>query len=109
MVSILQVVVTLFVLFALSRVVFRFRDKQINVFELAFWSLIWIAVAIVLFIPSITDPIADLLKISRGIDVAVYLSIVLLLYLVFRLYVKIDSMDQNLTKLVREISIKKKK
>ncbi|MFC1754023.1 DUF2304 domain-containing protein [Thermoproteota archaeon] len=109
MVSVFQIIVIIFVLFALSRVIFRFKDKQINVLELVFWCLLWIAVAVVLFIPKITEPIADILDIGRGIDVAVYLGIVLLFYLVFRLYVKIDTMNQDLTKVVREISIKKPK
>lgn len=109
MVSVLQVVVTLFVLFALSRVFLRFRDKQINAFELVFWSIIWAVVTVVLYIPQVTKPVAEILDIGRGIDVAVYLSIVLMFYLVFRLYVKIDSMDRNVTKLVREISIKKRR
>jgi hypothetical protein len=109
MVSIFQIEVILFVLFALSRVISRFRDKQISVPELAFWSLLWIAVAVVLFVPQITEPIARMLDIGRGIDVAVYLSIVLLLYLVFRLYAKIDMMNQELTAVVREISMNKKR
>jgi len=109
MISVLQAVVLLFVLFALSRVVLRFREKQISVPELIFWSLIWVAVAVVLFIPHITEPIARFLNIGRGIDVAVYLSIVLLFYLVFRLYVKIDTMNQDITKLVRRTAIKKAK
>src|SRR3989344_9383897 len=108
-ISIFQIIVLLFVLFAVSRVILRFRDKKINVFELSFWSLIWIAVAVVLFIPQITTPIARILDIGRGIDVAVYLAIVLLFYLVFRLYVKIDAMGQDLTQVVREISLRKKK
>lgn len=109
MVSILQVVVVLFVLFALSRVILRFKDKNISVYGLLFWLLVWLGVTLVLFIPSMTQPIARLLNIGRGIDVAVYLSIVLLFYLVFRIYIKIDKTEHEITKLVREIAIKKKK
>ncbi|MCX6707510.1 MAG: DUF2304 family protein [Candidatus Woesearchaeota archaeon] len=109
MISILQIIVTLFIVFALSRAIFRFRDKQINLLELVFWCLLWIAAGVVLFIPQATNPIARLLNVGRGIDVPVYLSIVLLFYLVFRLYVKLDSINQNITKIVREVAIKKKK
>jgi hypothetical protein len=108
MISILQAIVTLFIIFALSRAIFRFKDKQISPLELVFWCLLWIAAGVVLFIPQVTNPIARVLDIGRGIDVAVYLSIVLLFYLVFRLYVKLDIQNQNITKLVREVAIKKK-
>jgi len=107
MISILQAIVTLFIIFALSRAIFRFKDKQINTLELVFWCLLWIAVGVVLFMPQLTNPIARLLNVGRGIDVPVYLSIVLLFYLVFRLYVNLDAQNQNITKLVREVAIKK--
>ena len=107
MISILQVIVTLFIVFALSRAVFRFKDRQINSLELVFWCLLWIAVGVVLFMPQVTNPIARFLNVGRGIDVPVYLSIVLLFYLVFRLYVKLDNQNQNITKLVREVAMKK--
>ncbi|MBD3313088.1 DUF2304 family protein [Candidatus Woesearchaeota archaeon] len=109
MVSLLQVIVIVFVLFAITRVFFRYQDKMINTFELVFWSLIWIAVAVVLFVPTITEPIARLFNVGRGIDIAVYFSIVLLFYLVFRLYVKLDTMNNELTKVVRKEAVKKRK
>ncbi len=108
MISILQAIVLIFVLFVLSRVIIKFRQGKINTYEMIFWSIVWVAVAIVLFIPQITNPIAEFLNIGRGIDVAVYLSIVLLFYLVFRLYVKVDALNHNLTKVVRETAVKKR-
>ena len=104
---ILQAIVVLFVLFAWSRVLLRFRDRKISRWEFAFWSMIWAAVIVVLFIPRITEPIARLLQIGRGIDVVVYLSIVLLFYLIFRIYVKMEETEQQITKIVREVSLKK--
>ncbi|MBU0535332.1 MAG: DUF2304 family protein [Nanoarchaeota archaeon] len=109
MISIFQIIVLVFVIFAFSRVIFRFKDKQISILELLFWSALWISAGVILFVPQITNPIARILNIGRGIDVAVYLGIILLFYLVFRLYVKFDTMSQDLTKVVREISIRKKK
>ncbi|MBU1854341.1 MAG: DUF2304 domain-containing protein, partial [Nanoarchaeota archaeon] len=50
--------------------------------------------------------------IGRPIDVVIYASIIVLFYLIFRMYVKIESMEQNITKVVREVTInnpKKKK
>lgn len=106
---ILQIIVVLFVVFAWSRVLLRLRDRKISNWEFAFWSLLWAAVLVVLFMPGITEPIARLLNIGRGIDVIVYLSIVLLFYLMFRIYVKIEGVEQEITKVVRETALKKGK
>lgn len=104
---IFQIIVVVFVLFAWSRVLLRLRDRKISMWEFGFWSILWIAVLVVLFMPALTQPIARLLNIGRGIDVVVYLSIVLLFYLVFRIYVKIEGVEQEITKVVREVSLKK--
>ena len=104
---ILHIIIVAFVLFAWSRALLRFKDRKISGYELGFWSLLWIAILIVLFIPNITQPIARLLSIGRGIDVVVYLSIVVLFYLIFRVYVKLEGVEQEITKVVRETSLKK--
>lgn len=104
---IFEIIVVLFVLFAWSRVLLRFRERKISRWEFAFWSILWLVVLVVLFIPSVTQPIAKILNIGRGIDVVVYLSIVLLFYLVFRIYVKIEGIEQEVTKVVRETTLKK--
>jgi hypothetical protein len=107
--NIIQMLVTLFVLFAWSRAFFRMRDKNISIGEFSFWSLIWIAVLIVNLFPGLTSIVSGFVGIGRGMDLAVYAGITLLFYLMFRLYVKIDTQSKELTKLVREIAIKEAK
>lgn len=104
---IFKIIIVLFVLFAWSRVFLRFRDRKISSWEFAFWSFLWIVALVVLFIPAITQPVANFLQIGRGIDVVVYLSIILLFYLVFRIYVKMEGVEQEITKVVREVSLRR--
>ena len=104
-ISLFQIIVLVFVLFALSRALLRFRDRKIALGSLLFWSCLWLAVLALLFIPGITEPLAALLNIGRGVDVAVYLSIMLLFYLMFRLYVRIEKLEQNITTAVRQSAI----
>ncbi|MBW2969191.1 DUF2304 domain-containing protein, partial [Candidatus Woesearchaeota archaeon] len=39
-------------------------------------------------------------------DFVVYLSIILLFYMIFRIYVRFESFEQDITKLTREITLK---
>lgn len=105
----IEIIVILFALFALSRAFLRFRDKEINAKELVFWSIIWIAVIVVVLIPGSAGYFAKLFGIGRPVDLLIYISIILLFYLTFRLYVKIDKQNQQITKIVREVAIKKAK
>lgn len=107
--TIIQIAAILFSLFALSRVVLRARDKKLSLGEILFWIMVWLMLLLVVFFPGLTTTIAKLVGIGRGIDVVVYSSIGVLFYLIFRLYILIEELDQQLTIVVREIAFMKKK
>lgn len=109
MVQLIQIVIVLFALFAWSRAILRFKDAKLTRNELIFWSVAWIAAIVVTLLPQTTETLATLFGVGRGADVIVYLSIVVLFYLVFRIYVKADSTEKAITKLVREVAIERKK
>ena len=104
----IQIIAIIFALFALSRATLRLKDKSINNLQFMFWGLIWTIVIVVAFIPNITSSISQIFGIGRGMDLVVYVSIALLFYLMFRLYIKMDKLDRNITKVVRKIALKKK-
>jgi small membrane protein len=109
MVTIIQILALGFVTFAASRAILRAREKNISLGELIFWLGIWGGLIFVVFFPGITGYVAELVGIGRGIDVIIYTSIALLYYLIFRIYVKLDETERQITKIVRENAIKKKK
>lgn len=105
-ITIIQVLIIIFAIFAWSRAFLRMRGKNISIGEFSFWSLIWSVVIFVGLFPSVISKASWLVGIERGVDLAIYVSIILLFYLMFRLYVKIDEHDKQVTKLVREMAIK---
>ncbi|KYK25280.1 hypothetical protein AYK26_02250 [Euryarchaeota archaeon SM23-78] len=111
--EIIQILIIIFSLFALSRAFLRFKDNRLTKNEFIFWAVLWIAVIVVSIIPGITSTISPSLGITRGIDLIVYISIIVIFYLIFRLYVKIENMEKKITSIVRRISfsakVKKKK
>lgn len=107
MAYIIQIIAVVFIIFAFSRVILRLKDRHLTIGEFFFWSLLWIVSLIIIFVPSTTKLFANMLGIGRGIDVVLYLSIILLFYLLFRLYVKAENIEHGLTTLTREIAISK--
>jgi len=105
MFSIIQILLILFALFAWSRAFLRMRGKNISIGEFSFWSIVWLAVIIIGLFPELISNLSEIVGIGRGTDLAIYVSIILLFYLMFRLYVKVDSQNREVTKLVREIAI----
>ncbi|KKP36571.1 MAG: hypothetical protein UR27_C0017G0017 [Candidatus Peregrinibacteria bacterium GW2011_GWA2_33_10] len=106
---IIQIIVTVFLLFALSRLYLQFKYNHISLLQFLFWVGVWGGVIFIIFWPNLTDKFADFLGIKRGIDVFVYFGIIVLFYLIFRSYIKIEEMEREITKLVRKMAIKELK
>jgi small membrane protein len=69
--------------------------------------LVFIATGIVFVLfPQITTQIANKLGVGRGTDLIVYLCIVFFLFVVLRMYAKIRKLEQMVTKIVRENSLR---
>lgn len=101
-----QVILIVFLLFALSRVFLRFRDHKIKLVEFSFWSFLFASAIVAVLLPKETTSFARFLGIGRGVDLVVYASVAALFYLVFRLYVMMEDLRHDITKIVRKISLK---
>lgn len=104
----IQIILTLFLLFALSRVYLRFKSGDISVINLVFWSLIFSSAIVMVLFPGLSSGIAQKAGIGRGVDAIIYVSIAALFYLVFRLYVYVQDLKQDITELVRKLALRDK-
>lgn len=109
MITLVQVLAILFGLFAFSRVYLRWKEGKLKPVEVLFWGGIWVFAVIFGIFPQTLSLFSDVVGFGRGLDFIIAFSIILLFYLIFRLYVKLDEIDQNVTRLVREITLKGKK
>lgn len=104
--ALIKILFTLFAVFAWSRAVIRFYSKDLNLKELIFWSFLWLAMIILVFIPGKTNFLAKILGMERGNDAMFFLGIVALFYASYRLYVKANEQEKEITRLVRALALK---
>lgn len=104
----IQILIVAFVLFALSRTVSRFREGSLTVGWLILWSAIWVAVAVAALLPQTTTWFARLIGVGRGVDAVIYLSIIMLFYLVFRIFLRLQKIDHDITLVVRQIGLNRR-
>ncbi len=97
----IQLVLICFAAFAMSRVVMRYRRGGTRMLYLELWLLFWVAVVVVAVHPDTTNRLATWLGVGRGVDTAMYLSILMAFYLIFRSFAKIEDLDRQLTRVVR--------
>ncbi|MBI4133774.1 DUF2304 domain-containing protein [Candidatus Uhrbacteria bacterium] len=106
---VIQILILIFILFALSRTVLQFRERKLRVHWFVVWLLLWAGVGFVVLRPEVTSRLARFVGITRGADLVVYTAIIVLSYLVFRVLVKIESLEGQITKLVRHLALDDKK
>jgi hypothetical protein len=108
-ITIIQVLAIVFFTFALSRALLRARDRKISLAELIFWCTVWGGLIFVVFFPTFVTRVANAVGIGRGVDIIIYGSIALMFYMIFRLYVRLEETERELTRVIREIAISNRK
>ncbi len=105
--EIIQIAILLFSTFALSRVFINIKNKTIGRLEAIFWLIFWTAVILASIIPNTIELVANTFGVERGVDLAMYAGMILLSYMIFRLYAKLENTEKKITKIIRTIAIKK--
>jgi len=102
---IIQVFLILFIIFVIIKVALRYKDKIISLQELVLWTVFWFMVGFVVIFPESTSYVANLVGVGRGVDLVIYISILMLFYLVFRVLVRVDKIEKDITKVVRKVAL----
>jgi hypothetical protein len=88
-----------------SYVDFRARTESLQMFLL--WSLTWITVVIVALFPSIVDVLLAYSASGRvGLGTFFGMGLVFVLFVVYRIYVKLERVEQKLIKTIQELALK---
>lgn len=106
--QIIQIFALIFAIFAMFKVIWQLRDNKISGESAIFWLFIWTLTILIVVFPRTMSYMATLTGVGRGVDVVVYVAIITLFYLIYRIYIKIENIERELTLIVREIAISKR-
>ena len=85
--------------------ILRFKKGKVSPGMMILWNIIWIIIIAVSIYPNLTSVQATFTGIGRGLDLALVLGLLLGYYLIFKVYNKLETLEEELTDLVREIAI----
>ena len=103
-----QLAALLLIFYFLARLFWQKKQNKIALNEYVFWLIFWLAAAgAIIFIKDIDRLVAQLGFSGSGIEILLYLAVACLFFLIFRLRLKVEKIDRNLTKIVREITLDK--
>lgn len=107
MIQPIQIVAIVVAVIHIARLLSLWKGRKIPGKTALLWFLIWFAVLFVVFFTPVIDALSRPIGVGRGIDMVVYISVLMLFYFIFQLNMKIDKLEREITKLVREISYQK--
>jgi len=84
---------------------FRAKVESLQIF--LFWVAAWLAIVVVALFPSIVDAaIANFGSGRGGLGTVFGMGLVFLFFVVYRIYLKLERIEQNLTKTIQEIALR---
>lgn len=101
----IQWLLTLFALFAVTRAYRSRKDGLIDRRKLIYWIILWGILLVIIWLPQTTSLLALYLGVGRGVDLVLYISIVVLFYAQFQISRKVDRLERSMTELVRRLAL----
>lgn len=103
-----QLIALIFILLFVVPLFKKKQKKQIGENEFIFWLLFWgLGALAIIFIRQLDQLLESMGFSGSGINFLLYLAVLSLFYLIFKLRLKISKLEKDLTDLVRAISLKK--
>ncbi|MCX6811163.1 MAG: DUF2304 domain-containing protein [Candidatus Berkelbacteria bacterium] len=106
--NLVQLIIVAISVFSLLKLSIKFKRKELSLKEAFAWGVLWLIIAIVVLLPNITSIIALELGVGRGVDAVIYFSVIVIFYILFRVFIWQKKIERDITKIVRYISIDEK-
>lgn len=104
----IQILLLVFFAFAVIKAIMRWLSRDINLINLVYWIIFWSAAAVIVIWPDATFYLAKILGIGRGADLIVYVSLVIIFFLIFKLMATQEKQRREITEMTRALSLKEK-
>ena len=100
-----QIFLITFAVLAILRTWKQYTKRYVSKYWFLLWGGVWALVILAALMPQWTDKVAGVLGVERGADLLVYTAVVCMAYLVYRLMVRQQKMNEEITGLVRKIAL----
>lgn len=103
---IIQVVLIAIIAVMLVRLILKMKSREINTSYFIIWLVIWLLAILFIAFPEITSYLANTVGVGRGVDLIIYVSIIVAFYLQFKLLMRIEKIEKDITSITRHLAIK---
>ena len=92
-------------LIAISKSYVDFKEKKESVQMFLLWTLIWLGIVLVAVFPSIVEFMLTAGGGGVGIGTFLGMALVFLFFLVYRMYVRMETMEQRITLIAQKLAL----
>lgn len=104
-----QTILILIFIFLFFKTIFKLKHKELLLSEAVGWMTLWFFGLVLSFKPDNASYFAKILGIGRGVDLVIYIALIILFYLQFRLMIRMEKNNRDITKVTREKTLEDKK
>jgi small membrane protein len=102
-----QSIAIIIILIFVVRLFILKKRKKVSANEFIFWLVFWLAAAAgILFVKDLDRLAASFGFSASGIQIILYAAVAVLFYMNFRMRLKMEKLDKDLTRLVRDLALK---
>lgn len=100
-----KLLLLVFIIFILYKTFLSLSRRRIHLLEFLLWVAFWTVIAIFIAVPSLTQQLADLFGIVRGVDLMIYISTIVAYFLHYYSMLNHRDTEKKLTELSRIIAL----
>ena len=101
----IQIIVTFFSVLIIVRLVRTMSVGRIRKAVGCVWIAVWVCIAVIFWSPEIASRLALVFGIGRGADLVVYTAIIVIMYLLYRIFIRLERLNADITTLTRSIAL----
>jgi hypothetical protein len=105
--NLIQIILLVLIMLAILYFYLRYKTHGIGLRPFLMMLVFWLVAGVLVVLPESTSRLADIFGVGRGVDLVFYFALVLIFYLLFRIIVRLEKIEQNITKIVSKIALKK--
>jgi len=100
----IQIILIIIIAVIIARLIYKWFKKELSRSQFILWLIIWLAAVVVIWLPDLSAYLAAKVGVGRGVDLVVYAAIIVAYYWLFRMLVRIEKIEKDITRLVQGLA-----
>ena len=100
----IQIILIVIIAVIIARLIYKWSKKELSRSQFILWLIIWLAAIVVIWLPDLTAYLAAKVGVGRGVDLVVYAAIIAAYYWLFRMLLRLEKIEKDVTRLVQELA-----